>query len=298
MRSWSAALLLTAALRATSAFSGERVVLSHLPAIQPPGARHTAPTLSAEPVSLFRLIEERNFQGLVRRARDEPSSLLEFVKEAGIAGGISYTVVELTFFAIALPIGYFSWHASTGEWLQPLLLLREDGVEGKARLLGLLLSYIVLLKSLFPVRLGSTLLLTPYTKRFVDSLPAASELWPPSFANRSGGARVRELKAGLLQLADASRSGVLSFEPADQVGFDQILEELQALNPTSEPARSPLFFGEWECRWTSESEVLFAAEKGLLGLPWLRTLQTVNVAEGTLRNTLEFEVSSLFASLL
>ena len=38
---------------------------------------------------------------------------------------------------------------------QPLLLLRGDDVEGKARLLGLLLSYVVLLKTLFPVRLGS-----------------------------------------------------------------------------------------------------------------------------------------------
>merc|ERR1719313_240160 len=91
-------------------------------------------------VSLFELVERRDF--------------------AGVAGAISYTVVELSFFAIALPIGYVAWHASTGEWLRPLLLLAEDGVEGKARLLGLLLSYVVLLKSFFPVRLGSTLLLS------------------------------------------------------------------------------------------------------------------------------------------
>ena len=40
--------------------------------------------------------------------------------------------------------------------------------EGKARLLGLLLSYIVLLKTLFPLRLGSTLLLTPRVARLLD----------------------------------------------------------------------------------------------------------------------------------
>merc|ERR1719331_3072365 len=112
-----------------------------------------------------------NPRAFLQQAQEDPSTLLQLVKDAGIAGAISYTVVELTFFAIALPIGYFAWHASTGEWLQPLLLLQEDGVEGKARLLGLVLSYVVLLNSFFPVRLGSTLLLTPYAKRAVDGLP-------------------------------------------------------------------------------------------------------------------------------
>ena len=106
------------------------------------------------------------------RAKDDPSAVLQLVKDAGVAGAISYTVVELSFFSIALPIGYFFWHASTGEWLQPLLLLQSDGVEGKARLLGLLLSYIVLLKTLFPLRLGSTLLLTPRTARLLERFGA------------------------------------------------------------------------------------------------------------------------------
>ena len=105
--------------------------------------------------SLMELARRRDFQSFVAQARDEPSSVLQLVKDAGVAGAISYTAVELTFFAVALPVGYVAWHASTGEWLQPLLLLRGDDVEGKARLLGLLLSYVVLLKTLFPVRLGS-----------------------------------------------------------------------------------------------------------------------------------------------
>ena len=104
------------------------------------------------------------------KAKDDPKIALQLVKDAGVAGAISYTAVELTFFAIALPIGYFGWHQTTGEWLQPLLLLQEDGYEGKARVLGLLLSYIVLLKTLFPLRLGSTLLLTPRTARLLDRL--------------------------------------------------------------------------------------------------------------------------------
>ena len=107
-------------------------------------------------------------------ARDDPNRVLQLVKDAGIAGALSYTFVELCFFAIALPLGYIAWHASTGEWLEPLLLLQEDGYEGKARLLGLLLSYIVLLKTLFPLRLGSTLLLTPRAARLLDRIGGGS----------------------------------------------------------------------------------------------------------------------------
>jgi hypothetical protein len=109
------------------------------------------------------------------RAREDPQAVLALVKDAGLAGAISYTVVELSFFAIALPVGVFAWHASTGEWLQPLLLFREDGFEGKARILGLLLSYIVLLKTLFPLRLGSTLLLTPRTARLLRRIGVDNE---------------------------------------------------------------------------------------------------------------------------
>lgn len=110
------------------------------------------------------------WQQWTAKAKADPTIALQLVKDAGVAGAISYTAVELTFFAIALPIGYFAWHASTGEWLQPLLLVQEDGYEGKARLLGLILSYIVLLKTLFPLRLGSTLLLTPRTARLLERL--------------------------------------------------------------------------------------------------------------------------------
>lgn len=64
-------------------------------------------------------------RAFLQQAQEDPSTLLQLVKDAGIAGAISYTVVELSFFSIALPIGYFSWHASTDEWLQPLLLLQD-----------------------------------------------------------------------------------------------------------------------------------------------------------------------------
>ncbi|EOD32750.1 hypothetical protein EMIHUDRAFT_471624 [Emiliania huxleyi CCMP1516] len=269
------------------------------------GVRAPALSLRATPAvsmgeadaSLMELARRRDFQSFVAQARDEPSSVLQLVKDAGVAGAISYTAVELTFFAVALPVGYVAWHASTGEWLQPLLLLRGDDVEGKARLLGLLLSYVVLLKTLFPVRLGShppcqrhalgsTLLLTPYTQRLLGGLTLPS--------GRGAAAR-GSLKAEIRSLAASSRGGVLPFDAAQQQRFDAALAELSALNPTPEPARSPLFSGTWECVWTTESELNFAVDKGLLGLPWRRTYQTIDVPRGalttpsTLTNVIEFE---------
>ena len=151
------------------------------------------------------------------------------------------------------------------------------------RLLGLLLSYIVLLKTLFPVRLGSTLVLTPYTQKLLGSL----EL--PVLGRSADDASRRALKEALRSLARSSRGGVETFSAADQTLFDDTLASLAALNPTESPARSPLFSGQWECLWTTESELNFAVDKGLFGLPWERTYQTIDVEGGTLENVIQFE---------
>ena len=99
---------------------------------------------------------------------DKVAAALETIKDAGIAGVASYFTVEVSFFAIALPIGYVVYHGTTGEWLQ-LQDLLSDG-EGRVRLVGIILSYIVLLKTLFPLRLGATLFLTPRMKSFLGGL--------------------------------------------------------------------------------------------------------------------------------
>ena len=280
-------VVLLLALPATSAFQG--LAVKWPSKLIPHRVRAEAPKAAVSESSLFQLVEQRDFGAVVQRAREEPRTLLDFVKDAGVAGAISYTVVELSFFTIALPIGYFSWHASTGEWLQPMLLLAEDGIEGKARLLGLLLSYIVLLKSLFPVRLGSTLLLTPYTKRAIDGMVSL-----PSWrvAGGADAVRRRALKAELMELAAVSRGGIDPFDADEQARFDVIMAELPALNPTADPAQSALFTGEWECRWTTEKELNFVVDKGLLGLPWRRTYQLIDIPAGTLENIIEFEGES------
>ena len=192
-----------------------------LPSARMPLSRRAHMSLSSTEPTAWELVEQRDFGALFEQAKEEPSTLLGLVKDAGVAGAISYTVVELVFWAIALPIGIFSWHASTGEWLQPLLLLQADGVEGKARLLGLLLSYVLLLKTLFPVRLGSTLLLTPYTKRFVDSLPIAGADAQPPAGGASAASRPAQRRSSgnpLMQLVPSGGKRLLVLGGSGFVG--------------------------------------------------------------------------------
>ena len=68
---------------------------------------------------------------------------------------------------LALAAAQPSSRAAAAWVLSALLRAAQDGAEGKARVLGLLLSYVVLLKALFPLRLGSTLLLTPQIQRLL-----------------------------------------------------------------------------------------------------------------------------------
>ncbi len=82
---------------------------------------------------------------------DKVAAALATIKDAGIAG-----------------VAYVVYHGTTGEWLQ-LQDLLSDG-EGRVRLVGIILSYIVLLKTLFPLRLGATLFLTPRMKSFLGGL--------------------------------------------------------------------------------------------------------------------------------
>jgi hypothetical protein len=93
---------------------------------------------------------------------------MHIVRDAGLAGGISYFCVECSFFAIALPAGLVAYHASTGIFLDATQLV--TGGEGRAELLALLVAYIFFLKTLFPVRLGATLLLTPRVKGMLSRL--------------------------------------------------------------------------------------------------------------------------------
>ena len=89
-------------------------------------------------------------------------------------------------------------------------------------------------------------------------------------------------------MAARSRGGLVALGAEEQARFDQIVDELRELNAVDRPER-PRLTGAWECRWTSEKEINFAVEKGLFGEAWRRTVQSIDVAAGTLENRIEFE---------
>ena len=50
------------------------------------------------------------------------------------------------------------------------------------------------------------------------------------------------------------------------------MEELAELNPTPNPASSPLLQGTWDVVWTTEAELLALTSNGFLGLTRTLTL--------------------------
>lgn len=285
----------------------------------------------AESATLLTLLDEKRLGAVCKRAFEEPQQILELLKDAGFAGVLAYAVVFVTFYSIAVPIGEVGYHLASGRWVDPRVLLEADGA-AKAEALALIGSFYLLCKPLAPVRLGGALLLTPDAKRFVERTPwlrgllaQAAKLWEGSFGRLAGAGEELEadatswapteadwaaarrtltsayppfvqraaLRAEVVELA-ARASGGARLAEADEARLLEIItSQLPALNPTPEPARSAKFSGEWECVWTTEKELNFVVEAGLLGLPWQRTYQTIDVGGGRLTNVIDFDGGQL-----
>lgn len=266
---------------------------------------------SAKP-PLIELLEKRRLRAVLERAAEKPSVVLELLQDAGFAGVVAYFVAFIAFYSVAGSIGEVVYHTASGSWVDPRVLLMEDGTD-KAETIALLASFYLLCKPFAPLRLGGALVLTPDVNRFIQSQPAlvatlsaAGDAWDSTIgvAARAVGSTIvhspvaapfrRELLKGeLLELVSQADGGITPLDDEAQQRLGKIASTLlPPLNPTSEPARSEIFSGEWECMWTDEKELKFARSSGLFGLPWVRTSQSIDIARGVLVDVLEFEDSS------
>ena len=85
------------------------------------------------------------------------------MQEFGTAGTLSYVLVELAFWALALPFALSWYRVAEGSWLD-----LGDPLD-KARLLGAGTVFINGVRLLVPLRLGAALALAPYVRRRLDA---------------------------------------------------------------------------------------------------------------------------------
>lgn len=113
----------------------------------------------------------------------------------------------------------------------------------------------------------------------------------------SASLRRRELKAKLLdECRDANLGAGADASSVASIGG--LIEQLAELNPTNNPASSPLLCSTWDILWTTESELLALTANGFFGLPCTAAYQTIQ-REGrtdgepgvayTLSNSIDFE---------
>lgn len=89
---------------------------------------------------------------------------MDNVKQYGAAGTVSYVLVELAFWAVALPVAVGWYRVAEGSWLD----LGDPG--DKARLLGAGTVFINGVRLLVPLRLTAALALAPWVSRGMNAL--------------------------------------------------------------------------------------------------------------------------------
>ena len=115
---------------------------------------------------------------------------------------------------------------------------------------------------------------------------------PAAAAGRGRGRGREARKAALLEACEGLDRGA-SGDAAAKAKVAAAMEELAELNPTPNPASSPLLQGTWDVVWTTEAELLLLTSKGFFGLPCLGTSQTIGPAPTetglSLTNTIDFD---------
>ena len=132
----------------------------------------TTTTLKQPP--LLDLLEERKLGDFFKRVADKPSVIVDLLKEAGLAGVVAYFIAFVIFYSVAGSVGELAYHSASGRWLDPRVLLMEDGTAGKAESLALFATFYLACKPFAPLRLGGALILTPDVNNFIEARPAVA----------------------------------------------------------------------------------------------------------------------------
>jgi hypothetical protein len=103
----------------------------------------------------------------------------------------------------------------------------------------------------------------------------------PDFLNNNNKTKQRnELKSQILDLAAQTNRG-LAATPSQQEQLLQLFIQLERLNPTPSPLRSPLVNGNWDLKYTTSSSIL-----GRGGFPRIGPIiQTIDVDSLSARNS-------------
>ena len=88
----------------------------------------TAAAAEPEP-ALLELLEESRLREFGARVFAEPKALLPLLQDAGIYGVVAYLCAFALFYASAVPIAEVGYHAVSGTWYDPRVLLAEDGAD-------------------------------------------------------------------------------------------------------------------------------------------------------------------------
>jgi len=97
-----------------------------------------------------------------------PKLTMKDVKSFGVAGTVSYVIIELAFWAIAAPLAFTWYKVADGTWLD-----LSDPVD-KAKLFGAGAVFINVVRLFVPLRLAAALALAPVVAKFIDKNDAST----------------------------------------------------------------------------------------------------------------------------
>jgi len=104
----------------------------------------------------------------------ETKQMMKKVKDAGVAGVISYAVWELGFWAVSVPVVFFGYREVTGHW--PDMANKED----VAKLGAEAFAFVNFARFAVPLRIGLALSTTPWIqKNVVDRFSKDEEICDP-----------------------------------------------------------------------------------------------------------------------